>query len=1009
MRLRAERRLPGIRFESRPPPLPDALPRMDVAVFVGFAASGPLHTPVVVDDARQFSTVFGEDAALGWDRDRGEVVSGNLAPAVRSFFRNGGRRCWVVRVAGAARSNHYAIPGLARWSGGVLTPAFATARSEGSWSDDLAVSAALAAQPIALGALELGDAGRPVFARLVSPDDVAIGDQLRIAWRDPGTGDETTVLVAAIRSLEDNVVRFAEDAIVWFSAERPVSPDPAALDLAWFPADAADGKPVPQPLVPAGGLRWEARTLIVPIVPPVTVSADDPELEPGRLVRLRWGAEELWLLIEQTVFVEDGSPPHAVIELRGTWSRRLPGPPPGPGAIDVAALTAERWRIGVWVRSGSARPVRLDDLGLAPGHPTYVGALPTDRSLFAGESPFASADRDPGVRELDQQLRGLIGDAVDTRDHYAALWRAVATPRFPLAITAPATDAFLPMGMTMLPAAYLGARASSDTTLARDGLASFGPALFLDTDLADEPAETLLAEADFLRWQSSTPRPLTGIHAALGVEEATLIAVPDAVQRGWSSASEPPPEALAPPRLVAAVADGEAWRLSWDAVGGSGARYTVEDSASSQLTGAEVVWVGTETALRVTERPPGQRWFHVRATRGSVASPWSNVVELSIPPPQFQDCPAGGVPLLPAPVITALPPDARGSIELSWSEVPGADRYTVEEIAGGDDVARTVYQGRERSFTLRGRRPGAYAYRVRAEQGTQMGAWSSAAPQTVPAPSRNLVTRAGAFQPAQVLRPVHRAVMRMAAARGDLLAVLALPEHFRAQEAAAHVAWLRGPASEEATGSYAALYHPWLVSDDDPGSGALRRLPPDGAACGMVALRASARGAWIAPANEPIRGVAELTPSIPRDEWSQFADTRVNLLRDEPHGVVALSADTLARDPDLSPIHVRRLLILLRRLALRVGPGYVFEPNNDAFQRLVQRGFEAALDDLFARGAFAGAQREDAYQLVVDATASLADQGRFVVEMKVAPSQPMSFLTVRLIQSGDRGVVTEVR
>jgi len=982
---------------------------MDVAVFVGFAASGPLHTPVVVDDARQFSLVFGEDAALGWDRDRGELVSGNLGPAVRSFFRNGGRRCWVVRVAGAARSNHYAIPGLARWSEGVLTPAFATARSEGSWSDDLAVSAALAAQPIALRALELGDAGRPVSARLGSPDDVAIGDQLRIAWRDPSTHAETTVLVAAIRSLEGVVVRFADDATVWFSAARPVLPAPATLELAWFPTDAADGKPVPQPLVAAGGLRWQTSTLIVPIVPIVTVSPDDPELEPGRLVRLRWGAEELWLLVEQLVFVEDGSPPHAVVELRGTWSRRLPVPPPAPGAINVAVLAAERWRIGVWVRSGIARPVRLDDLGLAPGHPTYVGALPTDRSLFAGEPLLAPADRDPGVRELEQQLHRLIGDAVDARDHYAALWRTIATPRFPLAMTAPATAAFIPLGMPILPATYLGAHVSSATALARDGLATFGPELFLDPDLADEPVETLLAEADFLRWQSREPRPLTGIHAALVVEEATLIAVPDAVHRGWSNASEPPPEVLAPPRLVAALADGETWDLSWDAVGGNGARYTVEDSASSELTGAEVVWTGTDTAIRVTDRPPGQRWFHVRATRGSVVSPWSNAVGLSIPPPQFQDCPEGGAPVLSAPAITALPPDARGSITLSWSEVPGADRYIVEEIVGGDDVARTVYQGRERSFTLRGRRPGAYAYRVRAEQGTRLGAWSNAAPQAVLAPGRHLVDRIGKFQPGHVLRPVHRAVMRMAAARGDLLAVLALPEHVRAQDAAAHVAWLRGFASEEAIWSYAALYHPWLVGDDDPGSGALRRLPPDGAACGTLAQRGAARGAWIAPANEPIRGVVELTPAIPRDEWIRFAEAQVNLLRDEPHGVVALSADTLARDPDLSPIHVRRLLILLRRLALRIGPGYVFEPNGDAFQRLVQVGFEAVLDDLFERGAFAGAQREAAYQLVVDATAGAADQGRFVVEMKVAPSQPLSFLTVRLIQSGEHGAVTEVR
>ena len=41
---------------------------------------------------------------------------------------------------------------------------------------------------------------------------------------------------------------------------------------------------------------------------------------------------------------------------------------------------------------------------------------------------------------------------------------------------------------------------------------------------------------------------------------------------------------------------------------------------------------------------------------------------------------------------------------------------------------------------------------------------------------------------------------------------------------------------------------------------------------------------------------------------------------------MVLSADTLSDDPDLRPINVRRLLILLRRLALRLGATYVFEP-----------------------------------------------------------------------------------
>jgi phage tail sheath protein FI len=125
-----------------------------------------------------------------------------------------------------------------------------------------------------------------------------------------------------------------------------------------------------------------------------------------------------------------------------------------------------------------------------------------------------------------------------------------------------------------------------------------------------------------------------------------------------------------------------------------------------------------------------------------------------------------------------------------------------------------------------------------------------------------------------------------------------------------------------------------------------------------------------------------------------------------------MSADTLSLDEDLRPIGVRRLLSLLRRLALRLGATYVFEPNGDAFRRLVRRGFEGLLGEMFSRGAFAGATPADSFRVVTNSelnTRQLADQGRFIVELKVAPSRPLTFLTLRLVQAGDRGLAAEER
>jgi phage tail sheath protein FI len=278
------------------------------------------------------------------------------------------------------------------------------------------------------------------------------------------------------------------------------------------------------------------------------------------------------------------------------------------------------------------------------------------------------------------------------------------------------------------------------------------------------------------------------------------------------------------------------------------------------------------------------------------------------------------------------------------------------------------------------------------------------------------------------LLAVQRGLLRLCAARGDLLAVLSLAEHYREDDALTYVdmlksvtapaipvgdALLRPLGGEEiAAYSYGAVYHPWLVSRDDAPPGSLRSLPPEGAACGVLAARALARGAWIAPANEALRGVVALKPAIAAARRLDIQEAQLNLVRQEPRGFLVLSADTLSSDVDLRPINVRRLLILLRRLALRLGATYVFEPNDDAFRRLVQRGFEAMLDDMFVRGAFAGATPATSFQVVTSNalnTRQSVDQGRFIVEIRVAPSLPMTFLTIRLLQSGDRTLVTEGR
>ncbi|MCA3130816.1 MAG: hypothetical protein ACK5YW_10050 [Betaproteobacteria bacterium] len=378
----------------------------------------------------------------------------------------------------------------------------------------------------------------------------------------------------------------------------------------------------------------------------------------------------------------------------------------------------------------------------------------------------------------------------------------------------------------------------------------------------------------------------------------------------------------------------------------------------------------------------------------------------------FSDCNA---PLLPRPAWSVAPGfDASTcNLRLRWATGPVHSnlRYRVEESAIGDfaitDFSRSVD---ESELLVFGREPGEYFYRVRAESQGRAGPWSDTL--RIRLPARHEYTIESDAQPAALL-PVHRALLTMAAARGDLLAVLALPEDWREDDALEHAGRLAGLEDEDestvSAGSFAALYHPWTVA---PAGGETPvPVPPDGPATGVIARRSRERGAWIAPANEPLRGAVALTPLLLPARWQDLQESRVNVLRREPAGFMALAADTLAAEPELRPIQVRRLLILLRRLALRLGTEFVFEPHGEALRGAVERRFEHALEALFQRGAFAGRRAADAFQVFAGPAINRAvdvDEGRLVVEIRIRPAQALRFMTVRLIQSGSGAAVSEV-
>lgn len=873
------RRLPGVRFEV-PPPAPDeALPRMDIAFFVGFADRGPLDRAMAVESLAGFEALYGSGLVLARDGSTGEAVRGLLHPCVRSFFSQGGRRCWILRVAGeGVRTGIFPVPGLlqAQRRDGIWHARAATlqASSPGSGADALRLAARVAVRLLRVAPLSLEEGTLRLQASVAAAQALRAGDLLRIRVG----GLEVHGRLATI---EDGGAQRTLVLGTLLALRRPQASPALVLERIEACGDA-DHSP---PGVAATG-EWtdaglQVRCRLAPPWPQV-----------GEVLRLSFSGEErpAWMAVAAADLLE----------------------PAGPGGLPLLQLRGQPWieddataELAAWLAEGSTRVVQRLRLGLQARDGQSEPVLAEDLPLSAGAGEIAVGLGDPFAF-------AVRGEAAT----HEQLW-------VPLAELAGFGEGLPP-------------RATNATPLQRDGLAQFSWDLFVEPSLADLPAQALPDQAEALRLAGPRLRPLRGLHALFGgvaedlVHEPTLLAVPDAVQPGWSPAPAVP-----------------AW-----------------------------------TDLPALPEP---------------ADPCAGE--------PFRDCDA--LPL-PAPVfVQGADPDADGRLTLYWTQVLPQAAYTLEEAGdAGFLAASTVYQGGLARFDAPPRAAGAVFYRVRAQAGARRSAWSARV--------RIEIGRSGylarAWQPAQLLE-LHRQMLRCAAGRGDLLAVLALPEHYDTAAAASHADALRRHVADPRTLSHGALYHPWLVIRrvDE-----VLRFPPDGAACGQLAAEALARGAWIAVANRPLRDVVALTPPGLQPalaQRQQLLDAQVNLVRSAPHGFVFSSADTLTPEAEWRPVNVRRLMALLRRLALRRGTAYVFEPNGPTLRRTVERGFSAVLGDLYRRGALAGARPADAYRVEAGDevnTPQRNDAGQFWVQLKVAPALPLEFLTVRLAREGERVVSREL-
>jgi hypothetical protein len=271
--------------------------------------------------------------------------------------------------------------------------------------------------------------------------------------------------------------------------------------------------------------------------------------------------------------------------------------------------------------------------------------------------------------------------------------------------------------------------------------------------------------------------------------------------------------------------------------------------------------------------------------------------------------------------------------------------------------------------------------RRRVEAGPSPGPSGLALDPTDPAGLREIVAR-------------QRRLVAVAERLG-LVALLDVPPGLRAPQVPA---WRAAFDS-----SCAAAYHPWLrAPGPDPG-GPLVAVPPAAVAAGIIVRCELRSGISRGPANERASGVVDVAGPIDDATHDELHRLGVDVFRIRPDGVWLTGARTLSADPGLRQLTVRRLLFMVARAVRRQLAWSVFEPADDRLRAGLRRHLDQLLGDLFAAGAFAGATAEESWFVQVGEP-DADGPGRLLVEVGMAPAEPLEFIVVRVAIDADGAI-----
>jgi phage tail sheath protein FI len=183
--------------------------KASVAAFVGFAPAGPFRRPIRASTWTQFAKIYSNPD----EAERGPFMPGAyMAYAVRGFFENGGRVCWIVRVGPESKA-----------------PRRAGRDDKGDWSNsDLAAALREGIE---------GLSGIDEITIVCSPDIMALAQ----GTEDPSLRDQQGSLVAHCEAAGNRMAILdappalqPQEMLGWRTKEGAYDSNSAALYYPWI-------------------------------------------------------------------------------------------------------------------------------------------------------------------------------------------------------------------------------------------------------------------------------------------------------------------------------------------------------------------------------------------------------------------------------------------------------------------------------------------------------------------------------------------------------------------------------------------------------------------------------------------------------------------------------------------------------------------------------------------------------------------------------------------------------